>query len=319
MTPEEYSFIKECLGIRRNTFYYYKDKYALEIIRMLCERNSEVKIGALKKSRFSFLLQKDPIKKVISKIGRDTLTLEDFDEVMDLNGKCFSFTISEWGEYKRHRNDSYFQTSRPGVNLVLQLNFDELHNRFYNQLINPEEGDHPFASTFHPVLVKREYTMSWARLDISLDTGEVLVEEIQNDWLRETRRMLELIEQWEESGRDYSDYWLMERTTLKKLRDYYTLFLKPYFKLWDEAMLCLVLQFCKEELGVERVWYHTFESGKHLKGYWEYSLPPRSLYTRLPKRFGFIETEEAPGFIRKEPYLKKKLRRKSLKWFTLLL
>ena len=319
MTPEEYQFIKGCLGINKDYFYYFKDKYALELARFLCEREEELKIGALKQSRFSFLLQKEPIRKVISGIGRNTLTISDLEKANNLNGMGFSYTISKWGEYNRHRNDSYYQTSRPGINLVLQLNFDAVHNRYYNELINPEEEDHPFVFTAHPVSVKGGYTMCWARLDISLETGEVLVEEIQNDWLRETRSMLGMLERWERCGRDYSTYWLMERTTLAKLRDYYTLFLKPYVQLWDEAMLCLVLRFCKQELGVDKIWYHTFESGKYLKGYGNYSLPPRSLYTKLPKRFGFTETEEAPQFIKEEPYLRKKLRKKTLSWFTMLL
>lgn len=319
MTPDEYQFIKGCLGINKNSFYYYKDKYALEIARILCERNNELKIGTLKQSRFSFLLQKEPVRNVISGIGRDTLTSKDLEHVHDLNGKGFSFTISEWGEYNRHRNDSYYQTSRPGLNLVLQLNFDDKHNRYYNQLVNPKKKRHPFAYSDHPVLTKGEYTMCWARLDISLETGEVLVEEIQNDWLRQAKWILASLERWERSGRDYRTYWLMEQTTLKKLKDYYTWFLEPYLKLWDEAMLCLVLNFCRDELGANRLWYHTFESGKFLKGYDDYSLPPKSVYTKLPKRFGFTETEEAPKFISEEPYLKKKLSRKALKWFTMVL
>ena len=161
--------------------------------------------------------------------------------------------------------------------------------------------------------------MCWARLDISLETGEVLVEEIQNDWLRDTKWTLAYLERWEKSGQDYSTHWLMQRTSLKKLREYYTLLLESYIKLWDEAVLCLVLKFSKEELGADKIWYHTFESGKFLKGYDKYSLPPKSVYTKLPKRFGFTETEEAPEFIKKEAFLKKKLRRKALKWFTMLL
>ncbi len=319
MTPEEFNFIKECLGVHRKSYFYFKDKYALDITMFLLEDFQELRIGDLKKSRFAFLLQKGPVKDLVSKLGKNTITKEDIQAIRFPEGKGFSYTISEWGEYTPHRNDSYYQTSRPGINLVLRLNFDLKHNWIYNRLISPDKGSHPFALTGHPVSVKKEYTMSWARLDISLETGEVLVEEIQNDWLREVHRVLAYLEYWEKKGKDLSKYWLFEYTSLEKLRTYYSSLLKPYYKLWDEAILNLVLVFSKKELGIDSIYYHTYESGKYLKGYGSYSLPPRSVYSKLPKRFGFSETGEAPDFIRKEKYLKKKLRRKAVNWYKFAL
>lgn len=320
MTPEEFQLINECVGGHRKPYYYFRDKYALELARLLCEEKEEIKIRDLKRSRFAFLLNKEPVKKIVSQTGRDTLTSDDVDtNKYNSHGKGFWYTISRWGEFKPHRNDGYYQTSRPGLNLVLQLNFDEDHNRFYNQLIKPDKDDHPFAYTSHPVLISGEYTLSWARLDISLETGEVLIEEIQNDWLREAMRILSMLEEWDRDGRDVSRYWVLERSSLRALRKYIHDVLKPYLKVWDEAMLNLAIQFCKKELGLNGIYYHTYESGKYLKGYSDYSLPPRSIYTTLPRKFGFAETGEAPEFIRKEKYLRKKLRRRSVNWFRLLL
>ncbi len=319
MTPSEYQLIKECLGIQKKPYFYFKDKYALDIAKTLCDKYHELRISDLKKSRFAFVLNKEPVKQIVSGIGRGTLHRDDFQNLPQLEGKGFWYTLSEWGEFKRHRNDSYYQTSRPGVNLVLQLNFDSIHNRYYNQLVKPEKSDHPFAFTSHPVSVKKVYTMCWARLDISLEAGEVLVEEIQNDWLREVRRCIKVLERWEKDGRDISNHWMIRRTTLQALKSYYSELLQPYYKLWEEAMLNLVLTFSREELGIEQIYYHTYESGRYLKGYDSYSLPPRSIYTQLPKRFGFSETDKAPELIKKDNYLRKKLRRKSLSWFQLML
>ena len=176
MTPEEFNFIKECLGVQRKSYFYFKDKYALDITRFLLEDFQELRIGDLKKSRCAFLLQKGLVKELVSKLGKSTITKEDIQAIRFPEGKGFSYTICEWGEYTPHRNDSYYQTSRPGINLVLRLNFDLKHNWMYNKLISPDKGSHPFAFTGHPVSVKKEYTMSWARLDISLETGEVLIE-----------------------------------------------------------------------------------------------------------------------------------------------
>ncbi|MEQ9265425.1 MAG: hypothetical protein RLN81_09410 [Balneolaceae bacterium] len=318
MKPTEYNFIKEILGEEKKPFYYYKDKYALEVAKLLCEDG--LRISELKKSEFKFLLQKRPIKSVLSDLGKDTLKNEDLDKFIDPDGKNFHYTISKWGEYEKHRNDGYYQTSRPGINLVLQLNFDDVHNNAYHQLVRPEKGYHPFAFSIHPASQKRSYTMAWARLDISLDTGEVLIEEVQNDWLREAvywlKRAQLFLEQ--DRNRDTSEHWLLSRTSLQAINEYLAIIITSYIKLWDEAVLCLAIQFSKKELGLDNIFYHTFEGGNYLKGL-EQSRPPRSLYTKLPRRFGFTETDEAPKLLKEERYLKKKLRKRNLKWFQLLL
>jgi len=67
-------------------------------------------------------------------------------------------------------------------------------------------------------------------------------------------------------------------------------------KLWDEALLSAALWFLKEELGVTTIWYHTFATGNKLKRI-KYTPPPRSLYSKLPRRFCFTETSEHPDFM----------------------
>lgn len=314
MKPQEYTFIKEVLGEGRKPFYYYKDKYALELARLLCEK--ELRISEFKQSGFGFLLQKQPLKSILSGLGRSTLRREDLDGYVQTDGKYFNYTISEWGEYIPHRKDGWYQTTRPGVNLVLQLNFDDFHNYIYHQLVKPDKENHPFVYFGHPVSWQHNYTMAWARLDISLDTGEVLIEEIQNDWIREARYQTQVLERRAENGEDLSSHWIVEGTTVEALREYYEHLAKVYTPIWEEAMLCLAIHFCKEELGVERIFYHTFEGGNYLKemGNW---VPPRSIYTKLPRRFGFRETDEVPLLIKQEQYLKRRLKKPGLKWFVL--
>ena len=53
-----------------------------------------------------------------------------------------------------------------------------------------------------------------------------------------------------------------------------------------------------EELGLERVFYHTYASGSRLKRIGGVN-PPRSLYTDLPRQFCFRLTHNGPGFILK--------------------
>ena len=50
-----------------------------------------------------------------------------------------------------------------------------------------------------------------------------------------------------------------------------------------------VSQFAKAN-GFERIFYHTYESGKSLK----HNYPPASIYTDLPVKHFFAPTEETP-------------------------
>jgi hypothetical protein len=60
-------------------------------------------------------------------------------------------------------------------------------------------------------------------------------------------------------------------------------------------MLTAALDFLHREIGIHRVFYHTFETGRAFKGI--YRDPPRSLYTTLPRRFCFQPTREAPRML----------------------
>ncbi len=54
--------------------------------------------------------------------------------------------------------------------------------------------------------------------------------------------------------------------------------------------------FLRTELGIRRIFYHTFDSGVKLNRI-AGTRPPRSLYTRLPSRFCFRETCVPPSFL----------------------
>ncbi len=45
------------------------------------------------------------------------------------------------------------------------------------------------------------------------------------------------------------------------------------------------------------MYYHTWESGLLYKQLPEDNAPPRSLYTKLPKRFGFEKVAMGPSFL----------------------
>ena len=314
MTPLEIEFIEKTIGSEQKHFYYYRDKYALQLLKYHVK--DRMKINELKGSRYQGLLNKQIVHNILKSCGHSTLHAEKLLDQPVLDGKEFNYTITRWGEYVPHRNDSWFQTSRPGLSLVLQLNFDSWHNYKYHQLIKKYEDDDPFVFYCHPVLTDRAFTMAWARLDIDLDRGEVLVEEIQNDWLREVNRLAkDLKELIKDKKAKKKGHWFFDCYGTSAFCDYVD-FLKQYQKIWDEAVLSLAIHFAKQELGLNTVYYHDFDSGNTLKDL-EYGKPPRSLYTDLPKRFCFEQTDSAPEFISADKYMRKVLRKERLKWWKL--
>jgi hypothetical protein len=75
--------------------------------------------------------------------------------------------------------------------------------------------------------------------------------------------------------------------------------LQPHMALWQEAVLAAAIWFLKEEIGISKIYYHTFEFGCKLKRI-SGNRPPQSLYTRLPSRFCFEKTDCAPEFLLKK-------------------
>ena len=83
------------------------------------------------------------------------------------------------------------------------------------------------------------------------------------------------------------------------VEEYVLVVLKPYADCWDEAILTAAITFIHDELGIRKIYYHSAESGAKMKRI-RWDLPPRSLYSKLPKRFGFKKTQEVPEFLKED-------------------
>jgi hypothetical protein len=176
---------------------------------------------------------------------------------------------------------------------VLQLNLNGDDARLIEKQF-PERWNDPFECSWHPIHEGRHRTLAWARIDLDWETGEALIEEIQNDRLREVRREVDFIRKGN----------LREVTINGRTIDagfvlrYWEQRLRLSRQCWDEAMLCASIGFIFGELGIRRVFYHSPRSGAELKGGGAENAPT-SIYTDLPKRFCFERTAEVPAFIRR--------------------
>jgi hypothetical protein len=290
---------------RLSPFHYFKDRYALLLLDMALGKG--VSVRELQRGPFRALFDKPIVRRALAASRGGVL-----GDVTPHETQKYRLTLGEWGTADGAKwKPSYHQTTRPGMNLVLQLNFTRQHNRAYYALLQPNQG-HPFLCEYHPVS-KQGLTMSWARIDIEADAGEALIEEIQSDWVRnaigDAAGLEKHLEDPDRESAGVHPFWLVS---------YVQAVLEPHAKIWAEATLAAAIVFVRN-LGIRRVFYNTFESSLILKDLTPGWCPPRSLYSALPKKFCFQRTCERPRALVRSPHpaLKKKLRRAELDWFLL--
>lgn len=300
-----------CLPLERTQFCYFKDQYAVYLLKQYLMTASSNEIHSIKQSRLKKLLDKPVMKDALKNSGNGKLELEQLENLWSAQTERYVLTLGKWGHKKRY---DWNQTSRPGANLVLQLNlnnqFDEMFKTIAGCALNR------MATSHHPKSRKRTATLAWARLDMDFTTGELLIEEIQSDLIRDLeytyKRALNTA-----CGSDLHVYWSRNKLDRKKMAAYCEQVIAEQKKIWSEAMMAATLWFVQQELGFSKIYYHTFETGKVMKKI-NGCAPPRSLYTDLPEKFCFETTKQAPQFIANDSKAKRRLKAvNNPEWFLL--
>jgi len=300
MNAEAAAEIIQCLPKGRTLFHYFRDRYALELLGYFV--GDGLRVADAKASPFARLLARPVVKDVLAGVGQGLLTREELTGFWPSEYVSYLLTLGTWEED---------QTTRGDTNLVLQMNFSRKHDEPYTRLVKPSARE-PFAYSFHPINKRGRHTLAWARLDVELERGEALIEEIQTDWVRMARRRAVTIKGWGESEEERERLrGLLERLGIEGTEvdvvKYASEVLAPHMRLWDEAMLFAAIWFLREELGLRRIFYHTYTYGAYVKRIYGAG-PPRSLYTTLPKKFCFRETDTPPSFF--APRRRRRSRRK---------
>jgi len=162
-----------------------------------------VKVGQLRQGPLAKLLDRPAMRTLVARSGgtlrradvtgvafADDLSRLDtvgpageaaLDEVWNREWMDFEITFAAWGTLDT--DWQYHQTSRPGQNLVIQLGFPSAHDRLLRRYL-PAEARHRFEDKRHPIRQGRRPTLAWARVDLDMDLGDALIEEVQSDWLR---------------------------------------------------------------------------------------------------------------------------------------
>ncbi|WKD50148.1 hypothetical protein [Microbulbifer spongiae] len=295
MKNEQVKEVLACLGDERRVFRYFKDRYCFDLIefemnRLRCK---SMKVSDLKTGVLSQQLQKPVVAQALKHCANGVVSRQDLQSLWSKDLLPFSLSLTSWGDGDR----GWDQTSRNQCNLVLQLNFDGKHNALYRKLVKPDAHCGPFECWGHPVQRVRRKTMSWVRMDIGFDTNEVLIEEIQNDWLRNASVTLARVKmrRVKKPSAKPGELFANILGNFEDLEQYVEQTLAPYRKLWAEASMLAALRFIRDELGISTVYYHCFETGKRLKAVC--GSPPRSMYTQLPRKFGFEKTQKPPALL----------------------
>jgi hypothetical protein len=295
-TALELSFAEEVrasLPRDRILFRYFKDRYALQLLAYAAAEWRT--LAEMRRGRFGPLLQKPAVRRIFGTRGGRGMDWELLDSYFPRPTEDYELTFGLWGG---NDDDRFWnQTTRPGFNLVVQLNLPASHNRAYRKYIEPGER-HPFEFKWHPIHHGDLHTLAWSRLDIDLECGEGLIEEVQSDWIRNAEAAGQEALASLSEGEIEVPEWLGDvGCDALQLFRYVEHVLSHHRKIWDQAVLAASLWLLREQLGIRRIFMHTYESGCVLKNIDE-PRPPRSLYERLPRSFCFEKVGESPRFLR---------------------
>jgi hypothetical protein len=277
----------------RTLFHYFPDRYALQLLEWLIGDGQRV--GEIKRSWYGALLKRPTVRSLLARLGTDCLRPSDLLSVWPDSTHVYRLTVDRWPFSDARWSRGWHQMVRRGKNLVLQLNFTIDHNRQLGRLA--EKSLDELRVDVHPVARGREFTLAWSRLDLDLDHGEALIEEIQSDWPRFAPVLIGDV--------GYAAYH--DR-------------LAPHARLWAETMLASTLSFLRCELGVHRIFCYTYGTGLRAKRFGPRDgRPPRSIYSDLPRRFCFRRSCNPPLFLRDERdrFVRRMVRDVETDWFVL--
>ena len=295
MKAELLEEIINCLPKGKTHFIYFHGAYVVKMLSMLLPAKTNLK--AIKSTPFSVLLKQPIIKPLVSSCGDGYIKRSDIECLWQEPRLDFLLSLDRW---QAKGFGGWYQSSRTGDNLVLQLNLPHHHIRKFRRwmgngstsTLNYEYLSHPVQRIKGNRLFRD--TLAWSRIDLDFDYNEALIEEIQSDAVRYITYIREI-----DSTRDAKS---------ARYREEYLNWFNAYEQNWMQAMLSAAIWFIYEELGINRIYIHTAKSGWQVKHMPEYSKPPASIYSKLPRQFGFKRTWAAPQFLLKTRKYQKLIR-----------
>ena len=302
MRKQDIDFVERELALEPTTFHYFDGREALLLLALRVGAGGS-SVAALKRGPNARWLQRPVVQRCLERLQGRRVTAGDLlGHWEGLAGPSWTsrarllpyhLSFGRWGSADVQDRE-WHQMSRAGWNLVLRLNFTSQHDREFRRRLRPELWWNA-GRTLHPIDPDR-FTLAWTRIDVDLETREALIEEIQSDWVRDVRECEEAKARGEVRG---SRSWrgCAQSARLEDLRDYRRRTLAPHMRVWARAALTATVARLVRRFRIHTLWHHTPDTGVAMKGIWWGDPPPRSLYTDLPRRFGFEVTDEIPEWV----------------------
>lgn len=309
MDIKELKEVIECFDTQRTLIHYYPDRYVIYLMQKLLGENERMSVSEIRSGAYGKLLNRPLLRGLVSGDGYLYRTALDYYNPSAIEGLVV--TLGAWNE----RHKSWNQTTQPSANLVLQFNLSKQWSQKISYALGQDANQ--IFGWGHPVSQKRGCTLGWTRLDMDFDSGEVLIEEIQTDLVRGLNRLKMSLELAKAKQRDSIKLRGIE-IPCAKAEVALEVMSSLFYEHWSEAMLWASIWFCLEELGMNHIYYHEHETGALLKGL-NYSRPPRSLYSQLPKKFCFRKTQYGPSFLVNQKAVRRKLNKAKhdVAWYKL--
>ena len=181
MDRESIEFVISSLPGGRTVFHDFTDRYAFMLLEAVT-KESGTSFSSLKKSKFRSLLSKPKVKEFFAQYGKPKITPSAFQAAWPSQPQAYRLTLGTWPSLERKPKKRWDQITRWCYNLVLQVNLSESHKRDLSKHV--PDWSSAVSYDYHPIAHDGELTLAWARIDLDLETGEALIEEIQSDWVK---------------------------------------------------------------------------------------------------------------------------------------
>lgn len=159
--------------------------------------------------------------------------------------------------------------------LLAKMQEDGTYDLFDKINQTSKESTHPYVKD----------QLGWIRVELNPEEKYILVDEVQTDHMNAIDRIRSETYQ----GKSYAEYIMQSKGFTPEQFESYLAKFKNHIRDFYDIAMDTIGQFAKAN-GYEKIFYHTYESGKALK----HNAPPASIYTDLPAKHFFAPTEETP-------------------------
>ena len=238
--------------------------------------------------------------------------VEEFKKTLHLDS--YNINYGQWdSDLQRSVNDRGLVKNKKQIILKIVAKENKLDSLSYEAEFLYKEIVKDYKDNGHPYC---ENIIGWVRLDIEKNKNYILIDEIQCDIQNSLHRLLKIRESFfYYAPRTMVNYIREENPNISNedlIQKFYDVcnellqFTKNFANVANDA----VSEFARKN-NIPKIFYHTYEGGKQLKQ----NDPPLSMYSDIPKKNLFKETDEKPFGFSQNFFMREAARKIEKKYF----